>query len=82
MPASWAIKKFSGSAVLANEDRFASKGTDQAVDKSDSDRRLFVGNLNFQASEDDIHELFSKYGSIQVNPSARSYIRCVYLPFS
>ena len=68
MPASWAIKKFSGSSVLANEDRFASKGTDQFIDKSDSDRKLFVGNLNFQASEDDIHELFAKYGSIEVNP--------------
>jgi RNA recognition motif-containing protein len=70
MPASWAIKKFSGTSVLGNEDRFASKGTDQVIDQSDSDRKLFVGNLSFQASEDDLHELFAKYGSIQVNPGA------------
>ena len=44
---------------------FSPKKQETGSEESTSDNRLYVGNLNYSAKEEDIRNLFSKYGSLR-----------------
>lgn len=53
-----------GGAAVDGGDEKKSKPSDE-VDPASQSRKIFVGNMSFQTTEDDVRELFSKCGEIE-----------------
>ena len=65
LPASLSSKSFSTDrSSLDNQEQASPKATDQ-------NRKIFVGNLNFRTNQDEVVELFSKFGEIEVRSDLR-----------
>jgi cold-inducible RNA-binding protein len=57
---------------IVRNQRKGSQGTDEAVNDG-LNRQLYVGNLSYQVTEQDLKELFGKYGTIEQVRIVKNY---------